>query len=502
MVEPATPASSSTSRQPARLGAQPRLLVFLAVALPPLLVVFWGVYLRSRSRPAVSRPNVLVLLADDLSWAAPGFQGNPYTETPNLDRLAAEGTVLSSFYGCPTCRPARVALLTGCYPARYHIFSTGPSAPSVGLAMRLLVPSSFPKLPRRTRTVASLFQKVGYVTGLLGKWQLEPARRLIPPQRGFTAQNEVLGFKRSGGCLAAWGRTTKQITDAAIEFIRRHRSRPFFLYVAYHAVHRPLVPPPALLRHFANKPRQGRGELPAYAAKIAEMDGEIGRLLAELRRLRLERNTIVVFTSDNGGAGGYEGPAPRIPWPADNRPLRSGKGTVYEGGIRVPFVVRWPGRIPAGRRLDEPAHLIDVAPTLLSLAGIRSDVAFDGWDLAALLVGREQRRDARPLFWYAPCYTPHPKRAEVPRWRATPCEAVRFGSWKLVHFFEDDRIELYNLDEDIGESEDLASAYPEVAEELLGRLRAWRDELGLPVPRPRSGSARVAGGMRTGPAQW
>ncbi|MGH7199505.1 MAG: sulfatase-like hydrolase/transferase, partial [Planctomycetaceae bacterium] len=271
-------------------------------------------------------------------------------------------------------------------------------------------------------------------------------------------------------------------TDKSVDFIRRHKDRRFFLYLPHFAVHSPRQAKKELIEKFKNKPAAGGHNDPVYAAMIASLDESVGRVLAVLDELQLAENTLVIFSSDNGGVGGYvrEGIRKRGDV-TDNAPLRGGKGMLYEGGIRVPYIARRPGTIAAGQVCDEPINSVDLYPTLLEVAGAKppADHPLDGQSYATLLTGSEPDADRPPLFWHFPGYLG----AGKDHWRTTPVGVIRDGDWKLMEFFEDGRLELYNLREDIGETHNLAETMPEKVKELHAQLTAWRKQIDAPMPR-------------------
>ena len=256
------------------------------------------------------------------------------------------------------------------------------------------------------------------------------------------------------------------LTDKAVDFIRRNQASPFFLYLPHFAVHTPHQAKPELIAHFEHKAPVGGHVSPVYAAMIASLDESVGRILALLDQLKIAENTLVIFASDNGGGE-----------VTSNAPLRGGKQTLYEGGIRVPAMFRWPGRIAPGVS-DVPITSVDFFPTFVELAGLKppADVPLDGVSLVPLFDGKSIERDA--LFWHFPEYFGSPR----DKVHSTPCGVIRSGPWKLLEFFEDGRLELYNLKDDIGETHNLAEKEPEQANELLKRLRAWRKGIHAPMP--------------------
>jgi arylsulfatase A-like enzyme len=438
-------------------------------------------------RSATSRPNIVFILADDLGWTDLGCYGSKYYETPNIDKLAAQGLKFTSGYACgPNCQPTRAALMTGQYGPRTGVYTVG-SIDRFNWRNRLLRPvDNVTKLPLNKATVADALKKTGYVTGLFGKWHLGEDAGHHPAQRGFDEAVVTMGRhfdfvtnpKREypeGTYLADF------LTDKAEGFIRRHRDKPFFLYLPHFGVHAPRQARTNLTAKFTAKPAVAGHDDPVYAAMIASVDESVGRIVKLLDDLNLSRNTLVVFSSDNGGVGGYvrEG-IKKAGDVTDNAPLRGGKGMLTEGGIRVPWIFRWPGKIPKGES-DQPITSIDLFPTFLELAEGTppKDQPLDGVSLMKVLTSaRKERLGRDAIYWHFPGYLG----AGQNSWRTTPVAAVRSGDWKLLEYFEDNRLELYNLRDDVSEKQNVASKFPARAQDLHSKLVAWRKSMNAPMP--------------------
>ncbi len=435
------------------------------------------------------KPNIVFILADDLGWTDVGVQGSKYYETPHIDRLAADGMRLSNYHNCQNCAPTRAALMSGQYGARTGIYTVG-SIDRFAWQTRTLKPvDNVTRLPLDKLTVAQVLQQAGYATGMFGKWHLGEKGDYHPSRRGFdeaiVSAGRHFDFRttpptgyRKGRYLADF------LTDRAVDFIRRHRTEPFFLYLPHFAVHTPLQAKPDLIARFRAKPPSGGHRNPVYAAMIASVDESVGRIMKVLDELDLTRNTVVIFSSDNGGVGGYarEGIGGKRADITDNAPLRSGKGSLYEGGTRVPFIVRWPGVVPPGSVCSVPAIHVDLFPTLLAIARIDppADYPLDGESLLPFFRAPAVKGRRRAIYQHFPGYLG----LGPGKWRTTPVSVVQVGDWKLMQFLEDGRLELYHLTEDVGEAVDLASTRPEKARELLAMLEAWRKRVGAPMPTP------------------
>jgi arylsulfatase A-like enzyme len=443
----------------------------------------------------VVRPNVIVVLVDDLGWADLGCQGSRFYETPHIDRLAREGLRFTDGYAAAAvCSPTRAALMTGKHPARLGItdwirasFQGGklpadgenPSGYAEAQDGRLACPRNPLWLELEERTIAEHLGAAGYATGHIGKWHLGLAPH-FPEHQGFDenfggcdygqppSYFDPFANERLDGIASLPPREEGQYLtdregDEALGFIRRHKDERFFLSLCHYAVHTPIQGREDYTAHFRAKANDSAQDNAVYAAMVRSVDDQLGRVLALLEELELDRLTLIVFTSDNGGLLG----------PTNNAPLRSGKGHPYEGGIRVPWIVRWPGMIAAGRTSTLPIVTTDVLPTLLDVCGLPAAEGIDGVSFAPEL--REaSEREPRPLIWHFPHY-----RHGV----GGPYTVLRFGRWKLLRFWEGPRHELYDLESDLGERTDLAAEQPERVGELSAKLDAELARLGASTPR-------------------
>lgn len=393
-----------------------------------------------------ARPNIILILADDLGINDLGCYGRKDHRTPHLDRLASEGLRFTSFYCAqPICSPSRAAIMTGRAPARLRLTTYLPGRPD-SPAQRVLHPKMRMELPVEEETLGDLFKRAGYATAAVGKWHLGG--------KGFGPKEQGFDFVSAA-------------PDQALNFVRENRGRPFFLYVAHTSPHIPLAAKPEAVE-------RNRGAFnPVYAAMIETLDESVGRLLAEVDALK----TLVIFTSDNGG---LHVPELKDDAPTHNSPFRAGKGFLYEGGLRVPFIARWPGKIAPGST-PVPVMNTDLLPTLAELAGLEAPLGLDGSSFAPLLRGGSL--PARPLFWHFPHYNNQGGR---------PSGAVREGDWKLVERYDDGHLELYNLAAEPGEERDLAEREPGRVEELRRKLASWRSSVGAQenAPNPAFDEAR------------
>ncbi len=478
------------------------LFIALACLLP-------SAALRAASLPPP--PNIVFILADDLGYTDVACYGSRYYETPNIDRLAAAGMRFTSGYTCgPNCQPTRAALMSGQYEPRTGVYTVG-SIDRFNWQTRPLRPvDNVEKLAPEKITIAEALKNAGYATALFGKWHLGEDSKHHPSAQGFDEAIVSMGRHFDFETNPRTAHPTDAyladfLTDKASDFIRRHQAGPFFVSLHHFAVHSPHEAKTNFISRFKSKSPAGGHRSPVYAAMIASVDESVGRIVALLDELNLATNTLVIFTSDNGGVGGYEREGIQGGSITDNAPLKGGKGMLYEGGIRVPYIFRWPGKIAAGSQCDQPINSVDLYPTLLELAGAKPppDYPLDGSSYASLLFNASKTPNIRgPLFWHFPGYLG----AGGDTWRTTPAGAIRSGDWKLIELFEDGRCELYNLREDLGEKHNLAVSRPDQANRLHEQLVAWRKELAAPMPTPNPNVSKASprdgtgGGSKNKPA--
>ena len=397
------------------------------------------------------RPNIILINADDLGINDLRCYGRQEHHTPHLDRLAAEGIRFTSAYCAqPICSPSRLALMTGKDPARLHLTTYLPGRPDTP-AQKVLHPKIRMELPLEEKTLAEYLKEAGYATACVGKWHLGQ-KGFTPDRQGFDVV--FAGRANTPPSATEGGKGEYELTEAAEKFLTTNQTKPFFLYLAHNNPHIPLAAKPELVE----KHRQAFN--PVYAAVIETLDDAVGRLLKHLDALGLRDRTIVLFTSDNGGV---HIPELREDPPTHNTPFRAGKGFLYEGGLRVPLLVRWPGKVKAGAVTAVPVVNTDLVPTLLELAGRPVPTGFDGISYANLLLGKGEPATRR-FVWHFPHYNNQGGR---------PGGAVREGDWKLVTYYDTGRSELYHLTQDRGETADLSLREPKRTSMLLAHLSQW-----------------------------
>jgi arylsulfatase A-like enzyme len=455
---------------------------------------------------SATKPNIVYILADDLGWTDLACQGSKYYETPNIDRLAAQGMRMLRYYNSQNCAPTRAVLMSGQYAPRTGIYSVNTLERGEAVDRRMNVPANETKLPLDKFILPQAMKSAGYVTGMFGKWHLGNAGEHHPGQRGFdeaiVSDGKHFKFTTIPDVKHPEGQYLADfLTDRAVDFIDRHKDKPFFLYVPHFAVHTPIHAKAAYIAAWEKKPTQGTHWNPTYAAMIQSVDESVGRIVARLEELKLTENTIVIFSSDNGGLGGYhrtEAASEKKGF-TDNTPLRGGKGTLYEGGIRVPLIIHWPGVVKAGATSDVPVAHVDVYPTFLDIAGgsPRSGYTLDGVSFASVLKNTKTALSREAIYWHFPGYLESYVHSRG--WRTSPVGAIHAGDFKLLEFFETGAVELYNLREDIGESRNLAEQSPAKVQELRSKLATWRKQVGAAMPTMKTARTLKAGnGTRSG----
>jgi len=452
---------------------------------------------RRGSGTAGTRPNFVFILADDLGWADVGCYGSDLHETPNIDRLARQGMRFTDAYAAaPVCSPTRASIMTGKYPARLHMTIWYESSANPQRNRRLIPPVTQGNMPHEQVTIAEVLKKAGYFTAHVGKWHLGDAAH-YPQTQGFdvniggTFWGAPTTFFYPYGGPSRWGGEfryvphlefgsegeylTDRLTDEALRVIERTKDKPFFLNLCYHTVHTPIEGKPELVEHYKKKVKPGmHHQNYEYAAMVHSLDENAGRIIAKISELGIADRTVIIFFSDNGGyINKYNKKTV-----TNNYPLRSGKGSLYEGGTRAPLIVQWPGVTKAGSVCRQPVSSIDFYPTILGITGLAGDskhnANMDGLSLAPLLKNPTAKLKRDTLYWHYPHYYA----------TTSPVGSIRQDDWKLLEYFEDKHVELYNLRKDIGEENNLAERMPEKAEQLHKRLDAWRKAVDAQVPTP------------------
>lgn len=418
------------------------------------VVAFLAIALRA-AEP--TRPNIVFILCDDLGVSDLHCYGRADHRTPHLDQLAREGMRFTSAYAAQSiCSPSRAAILTGHTPARLHLTTYLPGRPNAA-SQKVLHPDIARQVPLTEKALPRYFKDAGYTTAAIGKWHVG-GPGFGPAEHGFDVVHTAPA--NTAPSATEGGKGEYALTRFAEQFIETNRDRPFVLYLAHNTPHIPYKATPELVAKNA-----GAFE-PVYAAVIESLDDTVGRLLAKLSALGLVDKTVVIFTSDNGGLHVPEGPHARV---THNAPFRAGKGYLYEGGLRIPAIVRWPGHVPAGVVSDTPFINTDWIPTLLSLAGLPAPTGLDALDVTPLLTGRGSGAP-RPFHWHFPHYNNQGGR---------PGGAMRDGDWKLVEFYDDPAApELYNLATDLSEKTNLAAQHPDRVRTMRASLAAWRTAIG------------------------
>lgn len=450
------------------------------------------------------KPNIIFALIDDMGWKDLGCYGSEFYETPNLDQLAEEGIRFTDAYAaCPVCSPTRASIMSGKYPANVGV-TDWIGAHAKG---KLIDAPYIDHLPLSEKSIATSLKEGGYDTWHVGKWHLGP-KEYYPQHHGFDVNVAGCHFGSPyNGFFSPYGMEhlpegpegeylTDRLTDEAISLIKNKSDKPFFLNLSHYAVHTPIEAPQELIEkyqqkaaalgldqqepfvlgeHFPTEHKKNEQVTrrviqsdPAYAAMVENLDTNMGRIFKALDEIGEAENTIIIFTSDNGGLATAEGS------PTCNAPLNEGKGWMYEGGVREPLIVKWPGVIQSGTVTDVPVTSPDFYPTILEMAGLplNPEQHQDGISITPVLKS-ESKLDREAIYWHYPHYGNQ---------GGTPGSSMRMGDYKLIEFFEDGRVELYNLREDVSEERDLAREMPELAKEMQQKLQTWRESVGGLLP--------------------
>ena len=437
------------------------------------------------------KPNILFIYLDDFGWKDVSYMGSDFFETPTLDKLASQGMVFTDAYaGAANCAPSRACLLSGQYSPRHKIYNVGTGPRGKSVHRRLQHIPGVSDLDPKIETWAACLQNAGYRTATMGKWHLSNDPQPYgfdvnvggthsggPPNGYYPPHKKAPGLKNvpKGEYL------TDTLSKKACQFIRENKDQPWLLYLTHFAVHTPIQSKKELVAKYSAKPAGTLHQNVKMATMIQAVDDGVSMIQRTLEELAIQDRTIIVFYSDNGGYG----PA------TDMAPLKGYKGTYYEGGIRVPFFVKWPNVVKAGTSTNEPMTAVDVFPTFCEMAGVPfPKQILDGESLVPILDGRQTKlgsdESPRSIFWHFPAYLQSYRQVvneqRDPLFRSRPCSIIRKGKWKLHQYFEDNSLELYDLESDIGEAKNLAASNPEMTKTLLAELKAWQRKSGADIP--------------------
>lgn len=430
-------------------------------------------------------PNIILFVADDLGWTDLGVQGSDFYESPTIDRLAEDGIRFTNAYAnASNCAPTRASLISGLYSPRHGVYTVNSSARGRSVNRKLIPTPNTKVLDPKFFTLPEALKEAGYMNCMAGKWHLSDDPRPYgfdvnyggyhkgSPNSYFSPYNNpALSDGPSGEHLPA--RLAKDVSS----WIEDHRDTSFFVYMPFYSVHTPIQARKDLTNKYAGKADGVHHDHDEYAAMVEAMDLAIAQVLSKVEELGLSENTVIVFTSDNGQFGPV----------SSSRPLRGSKGMYYEGGIRVPMFIKWPGKIQPGTVSDEPVISLDIYPTLMNIVNDQVPAGLDGESLLPILEGG--MLNARSLFWHFPAYLdmkPNDRAFDdahaPPHWRSTPCSVIRDGDWKLIEYFETGELELFNLANDIGEKENLSEMETGMRDALYSKLVQWREDTNAPVP--------------------
>ena len=481
--------------------------IALVVALS--LALSAGAVLAAENPPAKGPLNFVILLVDDLGWADLGCYGSDLHETPNIDRFAQESVKFTQAYAAsPVCSPTRASIMTGKYPARLHVTVWYESSANPPQKRKLVPPITVGNLPHSEVTLANVLHEAGYQTAHVGKWHLGDAAH-YPQTQGFDVNiggtfwgaPTTFFYPYSGS--GTFGKEfryvphlefgapdeylTDRLTDEALDILERSSAGPFFLNMCWHTVHTPIEAKEEIVDRYTKKLRpEMHHQNATYAAMVESLDENVGRILDKLDDLEIADRTVVLLTSDNGGFINKN----RGRTVTSNHPLRSGKGSLWEGGVRVPLMIRWPGVTPAGATCTEPVVSTDFYPTILEMAALGGNpdhnTNVDGVSLVPLLTNPHAKLDRDAIYFHYPHY----------HRTTTPVSSVRAGDWKLLEFHEDMRVELYNLRDDPREAKDVAGEMPDRADDLRRRLHAWREAVDAQMPEPNPAQRKSARGPK------
>ena len=449
-----------------------------------VVLIIFGLSFNKQSR---EKPNIILIVADDLGWTDLSYMGSKYYETPNIDKLSQSGiTFFNGYASSANCAPSRATMMSGKYHPSHGIYTVSPSARGLDITRKIIPIKNTENLDLKFFTIAEMLKSEGYINAHVGKWHLGEKGN-YPMDQGFDVN---IGGWESGGPKGGYFSPysnpnlengpegeylTDRLTNEAINFIDNNKEERFFLHLAYYSVHTPIQSKREYSNYFKNKSSDENHNRPDYAGMIRSLDENIGKVLAKIEELNLSEETLIIFTSDNGGIRSI----------SNQNPLRAGKGSYYEGGIRVPMIFSWKGKLETNKKSFERISNIDFYPTIKNIIGHKNkNLKLDGLDLNPIFRGKKLKE--RALFFHFPvyleAYNVQKDDGKDPLFRTRPGSVIIKGDWKLHHYFEDNELELYNLSDDMSESKNLSKINKEITTRLYNDLDVWRTSNNAPIP--------------------
>ena len=449
-----------------------------------VVLIIFGLSFNKQSR---EKPNIILIVADDLGWTDLSYMGSKYYETPNIDKLSQSGiTFFNGYASSANCAPSRATMMSGKYHPSHGIYTVSPSARGLDITRKIIPVKNTENLDLEFFTIAEMLKNEGYINAHVGKWHLGEKGN-YPMDQGFDVN---IGGWESGGPKGGYFSPysnpnlengpegeylTDRLTNEAINFIDNNKEERFFLHLAYYSVHTPIQSKREYSNYFKNKSSDENHNRPDYAGMIRSLDENIGKVLAKIEELNLSEETLIIFTSDNGGIRSI----------SNQNPLRAGKGSYYEGGIRVPMIFSWKGKLETNKKSFERISNIDFYPTIKNIIGHKNkNLKLDGLDLNPIFRGKKLKE--RALFFHFPvyleAYNVQKDDGKDPLFRTRPGSVIIKGDWKLHHYFEDNELELYNLSDDMSESKNLSKINKEITTRLYNDLDVWRTSNNAPIP--------------------
>ena len=449
-----------------------------------VVLIIFGLSFNKQSR---EKPNIILIVADDLGWTDLSYMGSKYYETPNIDKLSQSGiTFFNGYASSANCAPSRATMMSGKYHPSHGIYTVSPSARGLDITRKIIPIKNTENLDLKFFTIAEMLKSEGYINAHVGKWHLGEKGN-YPMDQGFDVN---IGGWESGGPKGGYFSPysnpnlengpegeylTDRLTNEAINFIDNNKEERFFLHLAYYSVHTPIQSKREYSNYFKNKSSDENHNRPDYAGMIRSLDENIGKVLSKIEELNLSEETLIIFTSDNGGIRSI----------SNQNPLRAGKGSYYEGGIRVPMIFSWKGKLETNKKSFERISNIDFYPTIKNIIGHKNkNLKLDGLDLNPIFRGKKLKE--RALFFHFPvyleAYNVQKDDGKDPLFRTRPGSVIIKGDWKLHHYFEDNELELYNLSDDMSESKNLSKINKEITTRLYNDLDVWRTSNNAPIP--------------------